>query len=131
MFENKLKHLEFIQKNISRMSTNSFLVKGWSITLFSALFTLSQNNSANYYVLMVYFAIPLFWYLNGFFLLHERRFRKLYDTVRVKPASSTDFSMDTSDFNKGKNTLISSLFSKSIWPVYSFMILFNMLIMFG
>jgi hypothetical protein len=38
MDENKRKHLEFIQGVITRMNTSSFLIKGWTITLVSALF---------------------------------------------------------------------------------------------
>ena len=97
MSENKLKHLEFIQNNITRMSTNSFLVKGWSITLLSALFALAQKETNKDYVLLTYFAVPLFWYLNGFFLLHERRFRELYNSVRTKQDNQIDFSMETSN----------------------------------
>jgi hypothetical protein len=32
----KIKHLEMIQAVISRLANNSFLLKGWSITLVSA-----------------------------------------------------------------------------------------------
>ena len=37
---NKHKHLELIQGVINRLSTNSFLLKGWSVVLVSALFAL-------------------------------------------------------------------------------------------
>jgi hypothetical protein len=131
MIEHKLKHLEFIQRNITRMSTNSFLIKGWSITLLSALFALAQKESSKDYVFITYFAVPLFWYLNGFFLLHERKFRKLYDKVREKSENTIDFSMDTEEFNTEKCTLISSIFSRTIWPIYLFMIFISLLIMFG
>ena len=40
--EKKLKHLEFIQNVILRMNNNSFLIKGWAITLISALFALAS-----------------------------------------------------------------------------------------
>lgn len=43
--DRKLKHLDFIQGVINRLSTNSFLLKGWSVVLVSALFALSANNS--------------------------------------------------------------------------------------
>jgi hypothetical protein len=33
MMDAKLKHLEFIQAVISRMSTSSFIFKGWAITI--------------------------------------------------------------------------------------------------
>ena len=36
--ENKQKHLELIQGVINRLSSNSFLLKGWSVVLISALF---------------------------------------------------------------------------------------------
>lgn len=131
MNENKLKHLEFIQNNITRMSTNSFLIKGWSITLISALFALAQKEANKDYVLLTYFAIPLFWYLNGFFLLQERKFRELYDDVRQKNEKDIDFSMDISVYKQGKCTLISSLFAKSIWFLYLFMVMVTLLIMFA
>jgi len=31
--ENKVKHLEMIQAVIARMATNSFMFKGWAVTL--------------------------------------------------------------------------------------------------
>ena len=34
--EKKIKHLEMIQAVIVRMGNNSFLLKGWSVTLISA-----------------------------------------------------------------------------------------------
>ena len=130
MSENKLKHLEFIHNTINRMSTNSFIIKGWTITLISALFALAEKESNKDYVLLTYFAIPTFWYLNGYFLLQERKFRALYDSVRMKSETNIDFSMDISNFKTGKNTIWSALFAKSIWTLYLFMILITLLIMF-
>ncbi len=43
--ERKIKHLEFIQIVISRMNSNSFLIKGWTITLMSALFALAAKDT--------------------------------------------------------------------------------------
>ena len=40
--ERKGKHLEFIQGTVNRLSTNSFLLKGWSVVLVSALFALAS-----------------------------------------------------------------------------------------
>ena len=91
----KQKHLEMIQGVINRLSTNSFLLKGWSVTLFSALLALSTNNR---YVNLVYFAcIPtiILWGLDAFFLRQEQLFRMLYDLVRVLPEGKIDFSMNT------------------------------------
>ncbi len=123
MSDNKLKHLEFIHNTINRMSTNSFIVKGWAITLISALFVLAQKDSNTTYAILTYFAIPIFWYLNAFFLLQERRYRSLYDDVRLKDEDSIDFSMDAKGYNTGRNTIKECLKSKTIWPIYCLMLL--------
>ena len=39
--ENKVAHLEMIQRVIARMASNSFLIKRWSVTLVVALFALA------------------------------------------------------------------------------------------
>lgn len=123
MSEHKLKHLEFIQTTITRMSTNSFIIKGWTITLISALFVLAQKESNTTYAILTYIAVPIFWYLNAFFLLQERRYRSLYDDVRIKDDNLIDFSMDAKSYNTANNTLIKCLISKTIWPIYCLMLL--------
>ena len=125
MSENKLKHLEFIQNTIIRMSTNSFIIKGWAITLVSALFVLSQKDTNQNYVVLTYLAIPLFWYMNGYFLLQERRYRELYNYVRQKNEINIDFSMDAKGYNTGNNTILSCLVSASIWPIYIFILIIS------
>ena len=41
--ENQVKHLEFIQSNIARMNQCSFQMKGWMLTIVSALLALMQD----------------------------------------------------------------------------------------
>ena len=48
--ERKGKHLEFIQGTVNRLSTNSFLLKGWSVVLVSALFALAAADFSQCYV---------------------------------------------------------------------------------
>lgn len=92
----RLKHLEMLQQVITRMAGNSFLVKGWSITLISALLALATKDKIQ---LMAYVALLpwlAFWMLDGFFLHQERLFRRLFDHYRAQPQdTATDFSMDT------------------------------------
>lgn len=66
IMEKKIKHLEFIQSVITRISSNSFLVKGWTITLISALFALAAKDANIQYVLISYIIIPVFWVIDGF-----------------------------------------------------------------
>jgi hypothetical protein len=130
MKEGKLKHLEFIQNNINRMSTNSFLVKGWTITFLSALFAFAKNDANGNYVFLTYFSIPLFWYLDAYFLLQERKFREIYEVVRNKTDGTIDFSMTLDKYDDPECTFISSFLSKTVWPIYLFMILICILVLF-
>src|SRR5690242_13198261 len=82
--EYKLKHLEFIQSIVNRMASNSFLLKGWSVTLVAALFALAAKDSDKKYIVVAYFPVLVFWILDAYFLSQERQFRKLYDAVRIK-----------------------------------------------
>ena len=81
--ESKTKHLEMIQGVINRLSTNSFLLKGWSVVLVSALFALSAGDSNPAFIFLAYIPALVFWGLDGYFLWEERKFRKLYDRVRT------------------------------------------------
>lgn len=130
MEENKLKHLEFIQNTITRMSTSSFTIKGWSVAIITALFAFSANEANKNYAYLVYFIAPFFWYLNAFFLMQERRYRKLYDKVRLKKNNEIDFSMDASIFNKGKCSFYRSLFGETIFPLYLILLLIGTYIIF-
>ncbi len=102
----KLKHLEMIQAVISRMAGNSFLLKGWSITLTAAVFALASNKDSHaLLVLVALLPVIMFWWLDGFFLHQERLFRKLYDHVRLLEEDKIDFSMDTSPFQDSVKTV--------------------------
>ena len=91
--EAKIKHLEFIQETIKRMAGNSFLLRGWSITLVIAIFTLASQTFNPPYFWIALFVTIVFWLLDSYYLFQEKRFRCLYDEVRVKDSSSIDFSM--------------------------------------
>lgn len=96
--DEKIAHLQMVQGIISRMAGNSFLTKGWSVTLVAALFALAAADTKPDFVYLAYFPAASFWSLDAFFLWQERLFRKLYDHVRALPAEKVDFSMDTSPF---------------------------------
>lgn len=88
-------HLEMIQGVVNRLSHNSFLLKGWSVVLVSAMFALAAKDSQLLFVYLAYFPAISFWFLDGYFLHQERLFRKLYDRVRKLPENEIDFSMNT------------------------------------
>jgi hypothetical protein len=97
--ESKLKHLDFIQAVINRMSNNSFLIKGWSVTLVSAVFVLSTKDGNSSIIPVAYLPVLVFWFLDAYFLRQERLFRKHYDVIRAKDASDIDFSLNVSGYS--------------------------------
>jgi len=112
--EAKIKHLEMIQGVINRMANNSFLLKGWSVFLVSALFALAAGGSNIFFIYLAYFPALAFWILDGYFLWQERLYRKLYDKVRKMNESEIDFSMDTSPVVKEVDPWHSATFSKTL-----------------
>ena len=89
-------HLEMLQDVINRLSHNSFLLKGWSVVLVSAMFALGAQDTEPLFVYLAYFPAVAFWCLDGYFLRQERLFRALYDQVRALKDDGIDFGMDTS-----------------------------------
>lgn len=117
-------HLEFLQGAINRMASNLFLLKGWTITLVAALFTLSAKDTNKAYMLIAYFPALLFWVLDGYFLSQERRFRALYDHVRKLDEDQIDFSMDTAPFkNEWRNTWPGAMLSKTPVTYYGALVI--------
>lgn len=88
MEDKVLKHLEFIQNTINRMSTNSFIIKGWAITLIGVIISFTEiegiylfyNSTYNFPIEMVILllVIVLFWSFNAYFLQQERRYISIY-----------------------------------------------------
>lgn len=129
--DEKLKHLDFIQNAINRLSSNSFTLKGWSVTLVSALFALSANNTSVFFVYLAYIPAIAFWGLDGYFLSQERKYRKLYDDVCNTSPEEINFSMNTSKYNENKNMhWFSSMLSKTLVLFHSTLIGAIIIIMF-
>ncbi|WP_253787887.1 hypothetical protein [Flavobacterium sp. HSC-32F16] len=128
MSDNKLKHLEFLHNTINRMSTNSFIIKGWVITLLSAIFVLAEKETNQNYIYLMFIIIPVFWYLNAYFLLLERKFRSLYNDVRMKREDEIDFSMDISNYKSGRNKIKNCFAASSIWPIYIFLLVIAIIV---
>lgn len=78
--DNKIKHMEMIQCIINRMSGNSFMLKGWAVTLITGIFALSSKDAEKMYFLIAYVPIIVFWGLDTYYLLQER----LYDLYIIR-----------------------------------------------
>ncbi len=131
--EKKKLHLEMIQNIITRMANNSFLLKGWTITLIVGILALIDIRVEQLLFSFMYIPIIVFCFLDAYYLMQERRYRNLYDKVRVMNEAQIDFSMNISNLNCDyKLTFSSCLVSISILGFYlplfilvSFIIIFN------
>jgi hypothetical protein len=112
MNDDQRKHLELIQTVVSRLAGNSFLIRGWSVTLVSALFALAAKDADRSFVVISYFPCLMFWCLDAYYLSQEREFRSLYDSVRQ--AASTGFSMDTTASAQPRDSWAHSFFSRTV-----------------
>lgn len=86
------KELDLIQAIINRMAANSFEVKKWLMGILTAIIVFKYEkllgaNSHHIWLLLV--PILSFWFLNGFFLSNEKKYREMYKWV-VKYRSQTD-----------------------------------------
>lgn len=90
---NKLKHLDYIQAAIARMAQNSFLFKGWAITLASGLVAFGQVKDKSALLVTSLATTLLFWGLDGYYLWLERGFVKLHEKVAKLDEDEINFDM--------------------------------------
>jgi len=93
--EYMLKEIEIIQDVIRRMGSNSFVIKGWAITL--VVVTLLLKGS-NHQVWIAFVPLLVFWFLDAHFLWHERMYRKLYDWVINNRLKTEEYLFDMNEY---------------------------------
>jgi len=120
--DTKLKHLEFIQLVITRMNKCSFLLKGWGVTLVSAIFVLSANNADARFVLIAYFPAIVFWILDAFFLDQEKRYCQLYALVIENSEEILELEMNTTNINSINGSWLAAMFTKTLLPFHGVVI---------
>lgn len=108
--ENKHFHMDMIQGIINRMANNSFMLKGWAVTLIAGIFVLASKDTDKMYFLIAYIPIILFWLLDSYYLNLERLYRKLYDKVCGLDNDEVNYSMSVSEF-KQSHSYFNCLFS--------------------
>ncbi len=117
----KYTHLDLIQGIINRLSSNSFLLKGWTVVLVSALIAMSSHIGYGFFAII---PVIIFWGLDGFLLWQEKLYRNLYNHVRILKDEDVDFSMDTANIYNPKKSAswINATFSKTLIPFYGVLI---------
>ncbi len=112
-----LKEIEIIQDIIKRMAFNSFMIKGWTITLVAVTLLL---RGSEYQVLIAFIPILVFWFLDAYFLWQERLYRRLYNWV-IKNRTNTDqylFDMNAYRFKNEEQSRLRIMFSITLGWFY-------------
>lgn len=112
--EHQAKHLEFVQGVINRMARNSFLLKGWSVTLVAALFALAAKGADPWCALVGLLPSLVFWGLDAYYLRQERLFRELYEAVRKGQLDADRYCMNTEPYSEHVQSVWGTAWSFSV-----------------
>ena len=101
--EAHIRHLEMIQSIVARMATNSFLAKGWALTIAVAAYGFAVSHLNPWICLAGILSSLGFWWLDAYYLRAERSFRCLYNAA-CKPGTAVEiFSLNVGDYKKDQN----------------------------
>src|SRR5262249_51602155 len=114
----KVEHLKFIQAVIVRMGTNSFLLKGWTVTLVAALFAFGAKEADRAFIVIAWVPVLVFAGLDAYFLWRGRLFLRVPGPVGARPDDPpAECSMHTSEF-RAAETWRRAVVSKTILWFY-------------
>ena len=126
--DNQVKHLELVQSNIVRMNQCSFQMKGWMITIVSALLALyagsispTTGDGINMFVYIAIAPTLIFWFLDSYYLQQERKFRGIYgDLINPQKCNQIKtFEMPLNKYSEGRYCLLHIMWSKTEILLYA------------
>lgn len=92
------KHMEFVQAVVTRLANSSFLMKGWALTLSSAILGFAVTQKHSLLALTAVIPAAAFWLLDTYYLRQERAFRQMYADVATKRV--TNFVINSREYAK-------------------------------
>lgn len=117
-----MKEIDIIQSIINRMSSNSFLIKGWTITLVVGTLLLERTilEGSKLQIFIAFIPLLVFWFLDAYFLWQERMYRKLYDWVIANRLNTDEklFNMNAYRFRNEVDSRPKILFSVTLGWFY-------------
>lgn len=131
------KEIDLIQSCINRMAQNSFIVKGWTITLVTLSLLVSSETiiDIKFIGLILLVMTFCFWYLDGFFMKTEKLYRWKYEWVIKNRKCSDAYIYDlnpknhdmwpTDDVGKypKEPKVFFVMFSKILLPIYLILVI--------
>lgn len=103
--EVKIKQLEMLQAVINRMASNSFVFKGWSVTIIAGLSAFATSDSSKKLLLVAFLATLLLWAVDAYYLSLERQYRLLYEKRAKQKPKEISLSMKLPEYSKLKSWL--------------------------
>jgi len=94
---------------------------GWAVTLVSASLALYASTRNDYFILVGIFSLLIFWFLDAYYLMQERKFRGLYNDVAgvsENPKDLKPFAMRPDLYAGGKYDYWDVFWSPTILPLY-------------
>jgi hypothetical protein len=124
--DHEIKHLDLVQSVISRMAQNSFHLKGWSVTVATAIFAFAAKESSPGLATLALFPAVAFWCLDAYYLRQERLYRKLYEAIADPLKTVRPFSMSTDEYTGEVESWDKTLAAKTILPLHAGIVLIIM-----
>lgn len=86
-----VEEMKIVQDIIKRIVFNSFMIKGWAVTLVVATLLLKGEK---YQVLIAFIPLVVFWFLDAYFLQQEKLYRELFKWVVENRLKTSDYFFD-------------------------------------
>ena len=110
-----VEHLKLIQGIVTRLAGNSFLLKGWAVTLVAGLTALAKADADRDIAWIACGVLIVFALLDAYYLANERAFRRLYE----KEASNPSGTWSLAPAKVGPPEVLKAVMSFAIWPLYA------------
>lgn len=95
-----LKEIELIQAKIDKVEKTSFVIKGWVITMVTAVLALLPETIDKLILgIVVGVSVIAFWYLDAFYLKVDRCYRWKYNWVVTNRADNDEYCLDLNPYN--------------------------------
>lgn len=125
MLDGKKEYLQMIQEPICRMSTISAIFKGFAATIVAGISLISYSSTNLWVLALSFLPVLAFAILDVYYLKLERKFRFLFDQVRLDK-HDIDFSMkltnDPLEIISARATTLDCIKSPSIYLFYPLML---------
>lgn len=127
------KEIDLVQNCISRMANNSFLLKGWAVSLVAVILAIIHEKINPIQISIILASIILcFWYLDAFFLRSEKMYRELYNWIIVERSNGNTeklYDLNAKRFEEKVGSIFSVMVSKTLRWFYGIPFMISIIIL--